>query len=145
NNGDLRLTDSAMEALINYRWPGNARQLRNEIERLFVNPGKSDLISPMDLSQDILSCFRPVIVPIKPVSAVSEKQASSSDLHKLRDVMRPLERDLILSALEKNLWNISHTAKDLGMSRRGLRLKIKRLGICKDVRRKAHESSENSN
>jgi DNA-binding NtrC family response regulator len=41
----------------------------------------------------------------------------------------PLERELIQSTLERNRGNISQTAKDLGLSKRGLRIKIDTLGI----------------
>jgi hydrogenase-4 transcriptional activator len=124
----ISFSDSALETLKAYHWPGNVRQLRNEIEKIFAYSGDNDIISVMDLSQDIRQINKPILVPVKKkVASPAENRNSGS--HNLREVMRPMERELILSALERNHWNISHTAAELGMSRRGLRLKIKRLGI----------------
>jgi hydrogenase-4 transcriptional activator len=132
----IAFSDSAMEAIKSYHWPGNVRQLRNEIERVFAYSSDNDLISVMDLSHDIRYSSKPTVVPIKakqlsPAMAESRKrnESNGSSSNNLREVIRPVERELILSALERNHWNISHTAAELGMSRRGLRLKIQRLGI----------------
>jgi DNA-binding NtrC family response regulator len=43
--------------------------------------------------------------------------------------VRPIEREMILKAIDRNRGNFSKAAQDLGMSRRGLRLKIESLGI----------------
>ncbi|MEW6732463.1 MAG: sigma 54-interacting transcriptional regulator [Acidobacteriota bacterium] len=132
----LLFSEVAMDALEHYRWPGNVRQLRNEIERLFAYHSDNDTISINDLSHDICYSNKPQIVPTTakpPVLTVVEPErnskATGGNAHNLREFMRPVERDLILSALERNNWNITHTAQELGMSRRGLRLKIKRLGL----------------
>jgi hydrogenase-4 transcriptional activator len=133
----VQFSDSATEALQRYFWPGNVRQLRNEIERLITYSGKGDVISVKDLSPDIRHSVSPTVVQMTPkISSIVPAETSKvvdifgKSSHKLRDIVRPIEREMILSALDRNRGNFSQTAKDLGMSRRGLRLKIESLGIA---------------
>jgi DNA-binding NtrC family response regulator len=53
---------------------------------------------------------------------------------KLKDATAALERQLIGESLQRNKHNLSRTALDLGLSRRGLRLKLAQLGISRDDR-----------
>ncbi|MEW6736223.1 MAG: sigma 54-interacting transcriptional regulator [Acidobacteriota bacterium] len=132
----ISFSDATITALQRYHWPGNVRQLRNEIERLITYSGKGDLISITDLSPDIRQSVAPAIVPVNTRTTMSTSNDSarvvelfSSSQRKLRDVVRPIERELIINTLARNRGNLSKTAKDLGMSRRGLRLKIESLEI----------------
>lgn len=103
------LDEKAMDVLMNYDWPGNVRELKNIIERISIFQEK-DTITVEDLPKDLLEDF------------------DKSD----RGNLGPLEaseRKVILRELEKNNWNISRTAEELGISRSTLRRKIDRYGI----------------
>ncbi|HEY6328385.1 MAG TPA: sigma 54-interacting transcriptional regulator [Blastocatellia bacterium] len=164
----LAFTQDAIDALMEYTWPGNVRQLRNEIERVTAYASDSPLVSSDDLSPEVRGFGRgmPIretrlgnssaagtVVGRPPyvqreVSADRELDLSrrnsthshlpngrgreaeaAADLPKLRDAVAELETRLIQQALARNRNNISRTAEQLGLSRRGLRLKLGQLGI----------------
>jgi DNA-binding NtrC family response regulator len=94
-----------------YDWPGNVRELENVIERSFVLCGE-DQIDIGHLPEDIV--------------ARHARYASDSNIRTARNIM---ETQTILSALERNNWNRSKTAMDLGIHKTTLFRKIERLGI----------------
>jgi DNA-binding NtrC family response regulator len=115
-------TLEAFEALHRYDWPGNVRQLENEIKSVvsLAPSGKS-----IDL--DMLSCdVRSGCVEFDTVDQVVHG--------KPRTGVTPVNRkewevNKILEVLEKNNWNKTRAAKELNMTYRGLHKKMKRLGI----------------
>lgn len=126
----ISFSDAAIEILQNYYWPGNVRQLRNEVEKIFTYSGKNALITPTDLSPEIRHSS-PQPIPLKRLEPVDPptKQEVVGSPRKLRDVVRPIERELILEAFHRNHGNFTQMARDLGLSRRGLRIKIESLGL----------------
>ena len=110
---NIKFTADALEALTNYDWPGNIRELENEIERA-VALNISGRIALGDLSGNIRK--------YSPFSdkADEDEQAASIEEN---------EAILIRKALEKCRWNKSAAAKMLGITREGLRKKMIRLGI----------------
>jgi two-component system response regulator HupR/HoxA len=147
------MTQEAMGALTSYDWPGNVRQLRNEIERMVAYAYDSSRISAEDLSPE-------VVHPRRQLSAERMRAASERDLAlagesrhnagingggfkkpadgeprvKLKEATAALERQLIEESLARNRNNLSRTAIELGLSRRGLRLKLIQLGIHREER-----------
>jgi hydrogenase-4 transcriptional activator len=128
----ISLTEEAIAALVEYSWPGNVRQLRNEIERLVAYASDGARILPYDLSAEII---RPSTGQPKFFKASASYQQGSpiADFKavrlNLKEATRALERQLITEALMRNRNNLSRAALDLGLSRRGLRLKMAQLGI----------------
>jgi len=103
----------AYEALQIYDWPGNVRQLENEINRLLNLCDESELVS-----YDMIS------------PAVRELRRGETDTAARTAADRPVgERDWVLRNLEENDWNKSKTARRLGMTYQGLHKKMKRLEI----------------
>ena len=108
------LTVGAIKALKNYNWPGNVRELENEIQ-LAVALADED----GDITPDLFSeAFGPV------VSDVSVEFQGY-----LQDRMQEFEKQEVRDALEKYEGNITHTARELGITRAGLQKKINRLGL----------------
>ncbi len=107
-----RLSKPAMNALINYDWPGNIRELRNIIERAVVfAEGRQLALS--DLPQEII-----------------HKRSESELVLKLRArSLAEAERALMEHCLNETNWNLSKTAKMLEISRGTLYSKMKRLGF----------------
>ena len=103
-----RISRDAMDELMLYEWPGNVRELENAIERTVV-VGKERQINPQDL-------------PI-----FCEHHTSSPESRSLKAV----EKAHIQQVLEESQWNISQSAKILGVDRSTLYSKIKRYGITK--------------
>src|SRR5206468_29937 len=102
-------TSEALDMLVDYSWPGNVRELRNEIERLVIMI-QNDVIRPADLS-----------LP-------NGNNSRASTLHEAR---AQYEREFIVTKLKENNWNISQTARMLGLERSYLYRKMKAYGIEK--------------
>ncbi len=115
----IGITDEAMKYFMNCDWPGNIRQLENEIERAVTLVENDAYIKPSDLSEDI---FRHSMV---------EESMIVNENAILKDAIEELEKNMILKALQRNAWNQTQTAKELGLSRQGLIKKIKRYDLEK--------------
>ena len=103
-------SSEALDMFVDYSWPGNVRELRNEIERLVIMV-QDDVIEPKDLSL--------------PNGTTPSR---SSTLHEAR---AQYEKEFIVSKLKENNWNISQTARLLGLERSYLYRKMKAYGIEK--------------
>ena len=110
------LTPAAEHALKTYPWPGNIRELKNALERAsLMSDGRS-------ISHDIL--FE------RPAPKLSAQQDVASSL---RDYLTECERDFIVRALGSCQWHIQDCADSLGISRKNLWEKMRKLGIGKDT------------
>jgi two-component system nitrogen regulation response regulator NtrX len=107
------LSDAALDILLRYSWPGNVRELRNVVERLVIMVPQAR-IDPQHLPPEV---FRAVPRSTLPAQA------------KLGEARAAYEREFILRKLEENQWNMSRTAKVLGVERSHLYRKMKSLGI----------------
>jgi DNA-binding NtrC family response regulator len=146
------MTQEAIDSLSSHYWPGNVRQLRNEIERVVAYAPDGARISIDDLSPEVAHPRRQMRQ-----DRPQQGHANSGSLNggrfpertngngingweagagraKLKEAIAELERKLIHEALGRNKNNLSRTAIDLGLSRRGLRLKLAQLGISKEHR-----------
>lgn len=113
------LTKRGLEKLYDYPWPGNVRELQNEIERIIVLSGTETKLTADMLSPKILE--------------VGEKnKVQGARVHgKLKDSLEELERELIKEGLRRTGWNKSRLAKELGISRAGLIMKVEKYGLDK--------------
>ena len=113
------LMKRAMEKLYDYAWPGNVRELQNEIERLVVLSGEETKLMAELLSPKILE-------------AGEKSKVQGSRLQgKLKDALEDLEREMIREGLRRTGWNKSKLAKELGISRAGLIMKVEKYGLDK--------------
>ncbi len=113
------LTKRAIEKLYDYEWPGNIRELENEMERVTVLAGNEKFISPEMLSGRIRE-------------AEERPKVQGARLEgKLKDALENLERDMIREGLRRCGWNKSRLAKELGISRAGLIMKVEKYGLDK--------------
>jgi len=110
------LSSEALKLLVDYTWPGNIRELENEIKRLCALYPNAETITQSMLSQTIT--HQPATNIIKPIDGL-----------KGRALRNEYEKPVIIEALKKYNGNISKTAAHLGFSRYGLSKKIKRLKI----------------
>jgi two-component system nitrogen regulation response regulator NtrX len=108
------LSGEAMGYFMAYDWPGNVRELRNMVERLVIMTA-GDVIMPGDLPP-----------PLKPREVPDLGEGSQ---HSLREARDAFERAYILGELRAHDWNITRTAKTLGIGRVNLWRKLKAYGI----------------
>jgi len=106
-------TAQAMDALGAYEWPGNIRELQNEVERAALLGAGEARIDAGHLSARLAGPAAPA-VPRR---------------GKLKEVLAQVERELIAGALERHQGNRTHAAEELGMSRWGLVQKIRDYGL----------------
>jgi DNA-binding NtrC family response regulator len=117
----LPVADETLEYLLLYRWPGNVRQLANELRRIVALSEPGETLTPSHLSQDIIASRR--TMPVQQSEAVIDLAQP------LQQATDQLERAAIERALKVADGNNDDAAKALGVSRKGLYLKRQRLGL----------------
>jgi len=124
---NIVMTQETVDILTNYDWPGNVRQLCNELRRIVAFANSGDLITPDALSPEIVSSqggvyFGKMLGPQIDVLLLERRLS-------LPDAVELFEKQLLSRALELHSGSISPTARFLGLTRRGLKLKLKRFDI----------------
>lgn len=117
-----RIGEDAMAVLQSHSWPGNVRQLRNNIERLMILAGgdADAVINASMLPPDVGS-----MVPTMPNGNGGEQLMGLP----LRDAREVFEREYLVAQISRFGGNISRTAEFVGMERSALHRKLKALGI----------------
>ena len=119
----------AMAALQAHNWPGNVRQLRNNVERLLI-------LATGDPSQAItLETLPPEVSVVRATQGKNENEKLIS--LSLRDAREHFERDYLKSQIQRFGGNISRTANFVGMERSALHRKLKSLGLKSNDRDEA--------
>ena len=116
-----KIGDDAMAALQAHDWPGNVRQLRNNVERLLIL-ATGDPTTPITLET------------LPPEVSVVRSNGSNDSNEKmismpLRDAREHFEREYLSTQIERFGGNISRTATFVGMERSALHRKLKSLGV----------------
>jgi two-component system response regulator HupR/HoxA len=123
-------SDEAIASMQRYHWPGNVRELQNEIQHMLVM-GNDQL-----LGADLLS---PRVLHAAPVEEEAETAMVAELDGSLKDRMEALEARIVREALIRHRWNKSRAAKELGLSRVGLRNKLERYGLEKVEQFQLHD------
>jgi hydrogenase-4 transcriptional activator len=122
---DVQLSSDTLDLFMQYWWPGNVRQLKNEIQRAVAMSAPGETIEPTHVSPEITA----VRQPTRTDTPSSQVRRSAQADENLASAIEQVERDMIQSALDRARGNISETARALGLTRRGLYLKLRRLGL----------------
>ena len=122
----LRVADDTLEYLVLHRWPGNVRQLANEIRRMVAMAEPGAVLMPEHLSSEIAAGRRTVPAAARPLASTevvvrTDQPLSAASEH--------LERAMIQRALALCDGRHEGAAKLLGLSRKGLYLKRQRFGL----------------
>jgi DNA-binding NtrC family response regulator len=121
----LRISKEALKVLLEYNWPGNARQLRNCIERAVVLTDNEE-IKLEALPEEVLSDQGRARTPVK-----SQEGITVSHSLDFRSAKKEFERQYVEHSLEQAGGNVTRAAAALGMHRQSLQHKIKELGLSK--------------
>ncbi len=120
-------TPEAMSCLKRHDWPGNVRELRNEIERMLVMGPEGEL-----LGADLLSAKVLTGMPSPAGGGGAELLPGADDGRSLKSRIEEIEGRILREALIRHRWNKSRVARELGLSRVGLRSKLERYGIGRE-------------
>ena len=113
-----RFSKEALTALKQYPFPGNVRELENILERaIALFDGSS--IESTDLN----------LPSVDGIAPHSSKERHDPLYGSLENYLEEIEKQAISEALEQNKWNKTATAKQLGLSFRSLRYRLKKLGL----------------
>src|ERR1017187_7329104 len=113
NNFHSKTLDPAVYAVLEeYSWPGNARELRNMIERMAI-------LTPEE------------VIPTSSIPIEVRMERESGPRSTVQQARESAERDHLLRALEESNWNVSGAARVLGMERTNLHKRIRALGLSR--------------
>ncbi|HEX2568134.1 MAG TPA: sigma 54-interacting transcriptional regulator [Polyangia bacterium] len=110
------LASETLDQLVSYRWPGNIRELDNEIQRLIIQADPESFVTPDMLSPQI-----------RKVEGLLGRVAPKKGT--LKDMMEEIERWLLTEALREHGGNKTKTAEALGITREGLHKKLAKYGM----------------
>ncbi|MBN1550232.1 sigma-54-dependent Fis family transcriptional regulator [bacterium] len=118
NRSIQSISHEAMQILLHYSWPGNIRELENILERAILLSSESVLTA---------NSFNSVVDGIELDDKVNSSPLSLKEI--MQRETEKIERKLLKSALEESGGNVTQAAKILGLSRKGLQLKMKKFGL----------------
>jgi len=107
---NISISKTAMSTLTQYDWPGNVREMENLIERLVIMADGDEIDS--SLLPSFLSEQSRNRTPEQPLSRIEE-----------------IERKEILTTLERNKWNQTRTAQELGITLRQISYRVRKFGL----------------
>ena len=122
--GRLDVAEETMERLLLYRWPGNVRQLQNELRRMVALAEPNSTLTPEAISDQILGAL-----PFARPERINHHEIAVPLYDKLLPTLARIESEMIKAALSQHQGKVEAVAKALGISRKGLYLKRQRLGL----------------
>ncbi|MDD2092509.1 sigma-54-dependent Fis family transcriptional regulator [Pseudomonas guariconensis] len=130
----IDLAPSARQALLEFAWPGNVRQMRNVLRTLVAlcednRIEFSDLPAIVKAGADSMGAglARERVEDVDPAGATAGQARS----HKHPATLEHAERDALLTVLEAKHWHMTHVAEHLGISRNTLYRKLRKHGIAR--------------
>jgi len=122
----IKMDSEVNEMLLHYEWPGNIRELENLIERMMLL-ARNNLITAAEVPVELKEAVNKII------------NAPADDSQKpfkeyMRGHVENVERKMIVKCLEESGGNVTNAAKQLGMSRKGLQLKMIKYNLRKELK-----------
>ena len=140
NKTDVTIKPQTIDLLMAAKWDGNVRQLCNEIQRIIARARDGEVITPNHISPELKR--KPIQKTFDKngnVTSIISKADSSGTFSvgmegaTIEDAVSELETQMILDSMRRNDGNITRVAKELGLTRRGLYMKINRYKIKRAV------------
>jgi DNA-binding NtrC family response regulator len=122
--GQLTVADDTLEYLLLFGWPGNVRQLANEVQRMVALADPDSTLTPALLSPEIQASRR--TIPAAPAAELEVRVALDQPLP---DAVEMLEQVMVRRALDRTHGRVEEASRLLGISRKGLFLKRRRWGL----------------
>lgn len=125
NSPPMKIDGRAMSLLVNADWPGNVRELQNSVEFAFNMAPEGVHVLEYDYFPDYIKESGSSARAIRHIEPEGTKQEAKS----LSEQLNAYEKELLVKVLKKNDWNITRSAKLLGMSRQNLQYRLRKLNI----------------
>jgi hydrogenase-4 transcriptional activator len=130
---DIQLSEEAVDLMVVYDWPGNVRQLCNEVRRLVAYTESGTIAGTEALSPEIVRASS----ELDPVEADTQKPPATAKAvvgaagfeSTLSEAIQQLERRMVRDALHRASGSVAKAAKELGISRKGLYIKMGRFNV----------------
>ena len=129
--GAKQLSTDALTAISSYSWPGNIRELRHAIERAMIL-SQSEMLTSGDFQLEVPNHVK----PSRAASTTEHKVITDQFETITNEIILPeelnleqIEKKAIALALKKHRFNISHTAKELGLTRAALYRRMEKHGL----------------
>jgi two-component system response regulator HupR/HoxA len=117
----LGISAAVLEKLAAYEFPGNIRELENEIRRMVSLTDEGEYLTTKHMS--------PAILAAPPRARFNSAGGYVLQGATLKDKVESLEKQVVIEVLSRHRWNQSKAANELGLSRVGLANKIKRYSL----------------
>jgi two-component system response regulator HupR/HoxA len=117
----LGISANALDKFVGFDFPGNVRELENEIRRMVALAEDGEYLTTKNMS--------PAILAAPPLQRSGLANGFVAQGATLKDKVESLEKNVLSEALTRHRWNQSRAANELGLSRVGLANKIKRYGL----------------
>ena len=124
---EIRLAEETLDLLVVYDWPGNVRQLCNEVRRIVAYNESGTVVTPDSLSPEVVKASQEPEQAAAAYRKMPDTAISAPEGVTIAEAIEELERQMIAEALRRSAGNIARAAKELGLSRKGLYLKMDRL------------------
>jgi two-component system NtrC family response regulator len=119
-----QISDEALKLLAEYNWPGNVRQLESAIEWAVIS-AEGDVLEPRHLPKYVLHEPRIVSGP-----APRNNEEFLALKKKIREeAIAEIEREFVLAALDRNQWNVTRAAQDVGIARPNFQALMRKHGV----------------
>ena len=133
------ISPKAIDRLIDYSWPGNVRELENTLERALLICNNTyltekDLGSVLEEKENTIATVKKTIIDqeTQETDANEITQTESQEIPKAItkiSTLKEIEMEAIKSSVERNKWNMTVTAEELGISRMTLYRKLEQYGL----------------
>ena len=124
---DIKLSEEVVDLMVVYDWPGNVRELCNEIRRIVAYSDSGAIVTGDVLSSKIARVKRELNTTGSSTGKSSEPLIEPVAEKTLAEATSELEYQMIHKALRRSSGNIAQAARELGLTRRGLYMKMDRL------------------
>lgn len=132
---NISIAPNALDLLAVGNWAGNVRQLCNEVQRLVARSSDGEVITPEQLSPELRRTALPIPVKysgnVRPITSFTNILDAPHSSGTLEEAVAELEKRMITESMQRHSGNISRVARELGLTRRGLYLKLDRYGLDK--------------
>jgi DNA-binding NtrC family response regulator len=134
---DVQITPQAVDLLMVNDWPGNIRQLCNELQRAVARAEDGTVITPDQLSPELSRVSAPpstqesqAVTPATYAAPPDTLPPNVTLADAVANAVENMERHIITETLRQHNGNVTRAARALGITRRGLQLKLSRYNIA---------------